>query len=107
VKQLADGEVDVLICSVIFNEGLDVPAIRSVVCAAGGKSVIAAIQRMGRGMRVTADKGEFYGYDFYDLGCGCVEAVTGDTHMGCNTLNRHSKLRMNAFIKEGYKVEVV
>jgi len=93
VKRLTRGEIDVLICSVIFQEGVDIPELKSVIIATAGKSVIAAIQRVGRGMRMSANKGgKFEVWDFYD--------------MGNRMLERHAKERMRAYEREGYTVKV-
>lgn len=93
VEQLQRGDIDVLICSVIFQEGVDIPNLRSVIVAAGGKSTIAALQRIGRGMRVTEDKTEVVVIDIADSGHRWLE--------------RHTKERTKAYKKEGYKVKVL
>jgi len=94
VKRLTRGEIEVLICSVIFQEGIDIPELKSVIIATAGKSVIAAIQRVGRGMRMSAGKGgKFEVWDFYDTGNRMLE--------------RHAKERMRAYEREGYTVNVL
>jgi superfamily II DNA or RNA helicase len=94
VKRLIRGDIDVLICSVIFQEGVDIPELKSVIIATAGKSVIAAIQRVGRGMRMSSNKGgTFEVWDFYD--------------MGNRLLERHSKERMRAYEREGYTVNIL
>jgi superfamily II DNA or RNA helicase len=53
-KQVLDHmrhEVGVYIASPIFDEGIDIPALDAVVIAAGGKSQVKLLQRIGRGMR--------------------------------------------------------
>jgi superfamily II DNA or RNA helicase len=92
VKRLVRGDIEALICSVIFNEGIDIPDLQSVVIASGGKSVIAALQRIGRGMRKTQDKSEFEVFDFNDKGNKWLE--------------RHSKERMKAYCQEGFETVV-
>jgi DNA excision repair protein ERCC-3 len=94
VKRLVRGDIDVLICSVVFQEGVDIPELKSVIIGTAGKSVIAAIQRVGRGMRMSADKGgKFEVWDFNDTGNRLLE--------------RHSKERMRAYEREGYTVKVL
>ena len=84
VKRLVQGHFDVLICSVIFQEGVDVPELRSVIVGSGGKSVIATLQRLGRGMRVERDKdgnvvkSEFEVYDIADKGNKWLEKHTAE-----------------------------
>jgi superfamily II DNA or RNA helicase len=93
VKRLVRGETEVLVCSVIFQEGVDIPELRSVVIGSGGKSVIAALQRIGRGMRITAGKTEFEVWDIADKGNKWLE--------------KHTKARMNAYAREGHEMVVI
>ena len=97
IKRLIQGHFDILVCSTIFNEGIDIPELRSIVLGAGGKSVIAALQRAGRGMRVdrkadgTVREGgdAFEVWDIYDVGNKWTE--------------RHAKERLGAYQGEGYQ----
>ena len=91
VKNLVRGELDALVCSVIFQEGLDVPELRSVVVGSGGRSIIATLQRIGRGMRATADKMDFEVWDIADRGNKLLE--------------RHARARARAYESEGHSVE--
>jgi len=93
VKKLLRAEIDVLIVSVIFNVGIDIPELRSVVVASAGKSVIATLQRIGRGMRITDEKRTFEVYDVLD---------TGNKWM-----SRHAEQRRRAYEREGFNVEIV
>ena len=90
IKKLVRGEIDVLICSVIFQEGVDIPALQSVVIATGGASAIAAIQRVGRGMRMAEGKNVFTVWDVADRGHRWLE--------------KHTKQRLKAYEREGYEV---
>lgn len=90
IKRLEIGALDVLVCSVVFQEGIDIPTLRSVVIGSGGKSVIAALQRIGRGMRVAKDKTTFDVYDFADKGHRWLE--------------NHTATRLKAYIREGHEV---
>ena len=98
IKRLIRGDHEALIASVIFNEGVDIPELRSVVIASGGKSTIAALQRIGRGMRVKKDatgnvvKDEFEVYDFQDE--------------GDRWLQRHTRARVAAYMREGFETIV-
>lgn len=92
-RRLVRGDIDVLVCSVIFQEGVDIPELRSVVVAAGGKSVIAALQRIGRGMRRADGKDTFEVWDVADGGNAW--------------LTRHARKRQLAYQREGYSVSVV
>lgn len=67
LERLVRADIDVVVASTVLNEGIDVPSLRSVVLAAGGKSVIQVLQRIGRGMRRTEDKATFEIWDFEDV----------------------------------------
>jgi superfamily II DNA or RNA helicase len=101
VRDLVSGRTDVLICSVIFQEGTDIPDLRSVVIASGGKSVIATLQRIGRGMRTAADKSTFEVWDVADRGCGCSGK---EKHSGCRWLDQHTRSRTKAYAAEGHVI---
>jgi superfamily II DNA or RNA helicase len=96
LRDLEAGRLDVIVCSVVFQEGIDVPGLRSVVVGAAGRSVIAAIQRVGRGMRIERDragvviKDTFEVYDIDDRGQVWLE--------------RAARERRNAYLREGYAV---
>lgn len=106
IRRLVHGDVDILICSVIFQEGIDIPELQSLVLGQGGKSVIGTLQRVGRGMRKTdatgkVMKSEFDIYDFADRGCGCKYP---NKHKACRWLENHTKERIAAYGKEKYQV---
>lgn len=100
VKRLVMGHFDVLVCSVIFQEGIDVPELRSVVVGSGGKSVIATLQRLGRGMRVERDK------DGNVVEGGDEFEVWDIDDRGNKWLERHSRARRNAYSGEGFETVV-
>ncbi len=97
IRRLVHGDTDVLICNVIFQEGVDIPELQSVVMASGGKSVIAALQSVGRGLRKRATTGEIIKeeveiYDFLDRG---------------NVwLQKHARSRMRTYAREKYPVVI-
>ncbi len=93
IKRLERGDVDVMIASVVFQEGVDIPSLESVVIASGGMSVIAALQRIGRGMRTNnGAKTAFKVFDVLDLGTPSLE--------------KHSRRRMNTYVREGYETVI-
>ena len=98
VRRLVHGDTDVLVASVIFNEGIDIPELRSVVIASGGKSVIAALQRIGRGMRVQRDAAGNVVKDTFE--------VFDIADKGCRWLERHTRARLRAYAGEGYETVV-
>lgn len=82
----------ILICSRVFQQGIDVPELASIVNAAGYESTIATIQRLGRGMRVTEGKSEVEVWDFFDV--------------GNEYLARHARTRRNTYAAQGYETVV-
>lgn len=93
VRELVDGGTDVLLATVIFQEGIDVPELRSVVVATGKQSAVACLQRIGRGMRASAGKGGFEVWDVADI--------------GQHTLEKHAIKRREVYEREGHHVETV
>lgn len=111
IKELERGVLEVIVASVVFQTGIDIPSLQSAVVAAGGKSAIATIQRVGRGTRKSAGKEGFDVYDFEDRGCGCTSNAramglrgTMGTHAACRWLESHTKDRIAAYVSEGYAV---
>lgn len=91
--RLERGELDALVASVVFQQGIDIPSLASVIVAAGGKSTIATLQRIGRGMRT--DGGQKMEFEVYDV-----------LDRGNKWLEKHAKMRQRAFLKEGHEVVV-
>lgn len=93
IERLERGDSQVMIASVVFQEGVDIPSLESVIIASGGKSVIAALQRIGRGMRTNGGaKSKFEVFDILDMGSPMLE--------------RHSRRRMNTYVREGYETVI-
>ncbi len=90
LEKLQAGKLDVVVCSSVFQQAIDVPKLRAVINAAGGASVIATLQRIGRGTRVTEDKTTFEVWDIADRGNRWLE--------------RHTRERIGAYEGEGYAV---
>jgi superfamily II DNA or RNA helicase len=92
VAELQDGSIDAILCTTVFDEGIDVPELKTVILAGGGKSPVKARQRVGRGLRLHDSKSEVLIIDFMD-------------EHG-KYLHRHSKERMRVWRSEGFDVEV-
>lgn len=92
LTQINSHQLDVLVCSRIFNKGVNAPGVRSGVNAAGYKGKIPTLQRAGRPMRVTDTKSSFVFVDFAD---------THDT-----TLYKHAKMRWRRYKQEGMRVRL-
>jgi len=93
-SKLRSGEYPVLCVTTIFDEGVDIPEIRAIIMAGGGKSDIKTMQRLGRGLRISEGKHEVMIYDFVD---NCDEAP------GWVPL-KHSRDRMTLLKKEGFEI---
>jgi len=93
VKALSRRKLDVMIATPIFDEGMDMPEIRVLVLAGGGKSQIKLLQRVGRGMR-RKETGEnvVEVYDFLDIGNRYLE--------------QHARRRIDVYRSQGFDVEV-
>ena len=93
VAQLVSGDIqsEVLICTVIFQEGIDIPQLASVVAGGGKSSVVGTLQRIGRGMRTAEGKLGFEAWDILDR--------------GQTWLAKHSDDRLEAYQKEGHEVQ--
>lgn len=99
IDRLVRGDLDILVCSIIFQEGIDIPCLRSTINGVGGASVIAALQRLGRGMRVERDQTGAvikFTFEMWDI-----------LDRGQEWLENHSKIRRRAYMKEGHTVEVL
>lgn len=92
VRNLVEGKLDVLVCSVIFQEGIDIPELEAVIHGGGKASVVGTLQRMGRGMRTAAGKTGFEVWDVWDT--------------GQKWLHDHALARRKAYQKEGHKVTI-
>ena len=107
VKKLRSGQIGTLVSTPIYRQGVDIPEIKTVINAAGGKATIDVIQKVGRGSRILQPDGSkketFEVYDIKDVGCGC----RGELHKSCEWLHKHSTERRKAYEKYGYTVEEV
>ena len=86
---LQSGEHRIVIGSGIYDDSVDVPNIEVLINAAGGKSLIATKQKLGRGLRNPGDKSLLV-IDFMDT--------------GHKILKKHSRARKRAYKQEGVSV---
>jgi len=63
IDDLNTGKIQVLIATNIFDEGIDIPNIHSLVLASGGKSKVKLLQRIGRSLRKANNKDRVIIYD--------------------------------------------
>ncbi len=85
IQAMRDGEMDVLIASKIFDQGIDIPELDALVLAGSGKSSGRALQRVGRVIRRREGKKKAYVIDFWD---------------NCKYLRDHSEARFNIYSTE-------
>lgn len=94
-KKRADflkGKIDILIATGIYDKGVDLPNVTTLVLAGGGKSEVNTIQRLGRGMR-GALKDHVDVFDFFD--------------QQCEYLLDHTLARYDTYTAEGYDVKII
>jgi len=65
-KQLNDKELDVVIATSVWKEGVNIPTLNHVINACGYKSEIPALQMLGRGSRKAEGKDQLVLTDFID-----------------------------------------
>lgn len=63
-----DTDHRVIIATSIYDEGVNIPQLNVLIMAAGGKSDIKTLQRVGRLLRPAPNKSEAIIYDFVDIG---------------------------------------
>ena len=66
IQQVRDKKLDVIIGTSLADEGLNIPALDSLILAGGGKSKTRIIQRIGRTLRLSNGKDEAIVVDFKD-----------------------------------------
>lgn len=65
-KYVDERESCILICSSVFDEGIDLPNINALIMAPGMKKYRRYVQRSGRGMRPKEGNNKVFIFDFYD-----------------------------------------
>ena len=90
LDDLDSGKIKLILASSIFNVGVDAPILSGLVNAGVGKSRIATLQKVGRCVRMYANKDMAAIIDFYDQ---------------CRYLKEHSIYRKETYEQEpGFKV---
>jgi superfamily II DNA or RNA helicase len=87
VKTAFEQEKFILIASTIYSEGVDIPAINTLIVASAGLSDVQTIQRVGRGLRQKKDGSALSVYDFMD---------------SSKFLAKHSAARRKTYIEEEF-----
>jgi len=92
VADMRNGNLPILMATTIFDEGVDIPELRKVVLASGGKSPVKLLQRIGRGLRKADGKSSVDIIDFTD------------THHPM--LQRHADERKALWKSQGFNVKI-
>ena len=91
IQDLQSGKTEAIICTTIFDEGMDAPELLTLIMAGGGKSTVAQLQRLGRGLRTAPGKEEVLVIDFkYTSGA---------------IMKRHSAARRKIWKEQGFNIE--
>lgn len=91
-EDLRKGNVRCVITTKIADEGIDVPNINLLYLVGGGKAYVAAVQRIGRGLRVKEDGSELVVRDYFTTGNKYVE--------------KHDKQRLKTYEEEAFFKEI-
>jgi len=83
-RALDSGELDVLIATDVFKEGIDLPNVKVLLNAGGFKSKVTTLQKCGRVLRPHGGQPAII-IDIYDVG---------------SLLTKHSRQRLNTLVKE-------
>ena len=68
IEAFKKGEIEALISTAILAEGMNLPKVKELIWAGGGKSKILVKQWMGRIERLHHTKSKAIFHDFYDIG---------------------------------------
>ena len=85
LDKMREGGPQITIASVIFDEGIDVRPLDTLILAGGGKSPTRALQRIGRILRPFEGKKDAIAVDFMD---------------NCKYMQGHSKKRLSIYKTE-------
>jgi superfamily II DNA or RNA helicase len=88
-----NGNIRRLVATMIYKEGVDVPAIDVLIMAMGEKAPVTVLQTFGRSLRKRPDKSSVPVYDFFDT-----------SHP---KLEEHSSDRMLIYRKEGFNPKFI
>ncbi len=92
-KDFKKGLIRVLLATSILEAGVNLPNIRTLFLAWGGKSPIELPQKIGRGVRITEGKDEVDVFALYEI--------------GNRYFREHSKRRIEQFAEMGFEMEVM
>ncbi len=91
-KDFISGKIKVLLSSNILDTGVNLPNIKTLILAWAGKNEHGLIQKIGRALRSSKNKVTVDIFTFYES--------------GNKYFDKHSEIRLDTLIKEGYEVEI-
>jgi superfamily II DNA or RNA helicase len=92
IEDMKNGEIDILIASKIFDQGVDIPELDALILAGSGKSSGRALQRIGRVIRKFDGKSRAIVVEFFD---------------NCKYLRDHSEARIKVYESEpGFNIKI-
>lgn len=91
-KALQEKDIQCVIASAVWKEGINIPSLDVIINAAGGRSELATLQGIGRGMRTTDSKSSVTIKDFVDP---------------YKYLSHHTILRLRLYAEHGWKMKGV
>jgi len=92
IEDMKNGDLDILIASKIFDQGVDIPELDALILAGSGKSSGRALQRIGRVIRRSTGKSRAVVVEFFD---------------NCKYLREHSEARIKVYNSEpGFNVKI-
>jgi superfamily II DNA or RNA helicase len=86
IRAMKEGELDVLVASRIFDQGIDIQELDALILAGSGKSTARALQRIGRVIRIGPENKK--------------NAIVVDFIDNCKYLRKHSQARMKIYSTE-------
>ena len=93
-KDFKAGNVDLILASTVYDQGVDLPGLDALVLAGGGKSTAKALQRIGRVIRGNPDGKK-------------TEALVVETFDQANFVRSHSIMRYRAYGTEpGFEIKM-
>lgn len=93
LEDMRAGRQKAVICSTIWDQGVDIDNLRTIILAAGGKGQVKQLQRLGRGLRKAQGKSEVEVVDFYDP--------------FPKWLRQHSNQRKSLWESQGFQMELI
>ena len=115
IQDLENGNLEVAICTKIWQTGTDIPSLASLINAAGGASAIEAIQRVGRALRVVRDdsgkvvKAQADIYDIHDIDPKVSNGKTGRKvkTKARDWFQKHAESRVGHYKSQGYPIIIL